>query len=197
MSGSAGGGRSGASGPGSGDRDRGVPQAAEVSDDERAAEPSDAAAALDPSIACVLADKVLYDWLRNRYQLLFPFALDLRRLDADAASLAIDAMLVAAQADGTFDVHERERIEAALQLVAPRSSPRALLDAELAAPKPLAVVLRRVRDVQGAALVYAASLMAIDQARRVNRLYLRYLAARLQLADDLVESLERRFRVTA
>ncbi len=152
---------------------------------------------LDPSIAGVLADKVLYAWLRNRYQLLFPFALDLRRLDAGAAALAIDAMLVAAQADGTLDARERDRIEAALRLVAPGASPAALLEAALAAPRPLAVVLRQVRDVQGAALVYAASLMAIDPGKRVNRRYLAYLAARLQLSDELVESLERRYRATA
>lgn len=152
---------------------------------------------LDASIACVLADKVLYAWLRNRYQLLFPFALDLRRLDAGAAALAIDAMLVAAQADGTFDAHERGRIEAALALVAPGRSPGVLLDAGLAEPKPLSVVLRGVRDVQGAALVYAASLMAIDPGKLVNRRYLGYLAARLQLSEELVDSLERRFRATA
>jgi uncharacterized membrane protein YebE (DUF533 family) len=152
---------------------------------------------LDASIACVLADKVLYAWLRNRYQLLFPFALDLRRLDADAGALAIDAMLVAAQADGTFDARERERIEAALALVAPGRPAGVLLDEGLASPKPLSVVLQGVRDVQGAALVYAASLMAIDPGRLVNRRYLGYLAARLQLSEELVDSLERRFRATA
>ena len=158
---------------------------------------ADGADGLDPSIAGVLADKVLHAWLRNRYQLLFPFALDLRRLGPEAATLAIDAMLVAAQADGTFDARERERIEAALRLVAPDEPARALLDAGLAAPKPLAVVLRQVGDVQRAALAYAASLMAIDPGKRVNRRYLDYLAARLQLSDELVESLERRYRATA
>jgi uncharacterized membrane protein YebE (DUF533 family) len=152
---------------------------------------------LDPSIACVLASKVLYEWLRNRHQLLFPFAVDFERLDAAGSALAIDAMLVAAQADGTFDARERERIEAALARVSTDASPRALVDAALAAPKPLSRVLQEVRDVQGAALVYAASLMAIDPGRTVNRLYLAYLAARLQLSAELVESLERRFRATA
>jgi uncharacterized membrane protein YebE (DUF533 family) len=54
--------------------------------------------------------------------------------------------------------------------------------------------LGRVRDVQTGALVYAASLMAVDQRKPVNRLYLRYLAARLQLSDELVASLEQRYR---
>jgi uncharacterized membrane protein YebE (DUF533 family) len=155
------------------------------------------AGATDPAIACVLASKVLYDWLRNRHQLLFPFALDLDRLDAAGAALAIDAMLLAAQADGTFDARERERVEAALQRVSRGAAPAGHAAAALESTKPLGRVLAQVRDVQGAALVYAASLLAIDPGKTVNRLYLRYLAARLQLSDELVESLERRFRATA
>ncbi len=37
---------------------------------------------IDQSILDVLAEKVLLAWLRNRYQLLFPFALDFKRLTA-------------------------------------------------------------------------------------------------------------------
>jgi uncharacterized membrane protein YebE (DUF533 family) len=36
--------------------------------------------------------------------------------------------------------------------------------------------------------------MAVDQRKPVNRFYLRYLAARLQLSDELVASLEQRYR---
>jgi uncharacterized membrane protein YebE (DUF533 family) len=39
--------------------------------------------------------------------------------------------------------------------------------------------------------------MAIDQRKPVNRHYLRYLAARLQLSEELVGSLEQRFRSSA
>ena len=45
-----------------------------------------------------------------------------------------------------------------------------------------------------AALIYAASLMAVDQRKPTNRLYLRYLASRLQLSEELVGSLEQRYR---
>jgi uncharacterized membrane protein YebE (DUF533 family) len=62
-------------------------------------------------------------------------------------------------------------------------------------PKPLAEVLREVRDVKTGALVYAASLLAIDRRKPVNRHYLRYLAARLQLPQPLARSLEQRFRL--
>ena len=163
-------------------------------------QPSAGADALDPSVACVLAAKVLHAWLRNRYQLLYPFAVDLRRLEPAQAELVVDAMLCAAQADGAFDAKERERIAAALALVAPGTDAagrQALVDAALARRRPLGELLGRVRDVQGGALVYAASLMAIDQRLRVNRYYLRYLAARLQLSEELAGSLEQRFRSSA
>lgn len=63
---------------------------------------------VDPGIVNALASKVLLAWLRNRYQLLFPFSFDLRRLDRTQAELAIHAMVAAAQADGSFDGKERE-----------------------------------------------------------------------------------------
>ena len=149
---------------------------------------------LDPGVADILAQKVLLAWLRNRYQLLFPFALDLRRLDEAQAELLVDAMVAAAQADGALDGKERERIEGALELVPSGEREKALLDAALSRPKPLNEVLGPVHDVQTGALVYAASLMTLDQRKPVNRHYLKYLAARLQLSEELAGSLEQRFR---
>jgi hypothetical protein len=150
----------------------------------------------DPGVVAVLADKVLLAWLRNRYQLLFPFALDLKRLDSQQAELVAHAMIAAAQADGTLDGKERERIEGALSLADAGNDRAAWLTAALEQPKTLNEVLRQVQDVQTGALVYAASLMAVDHRKPVNRYYLKYLAARLQLSDELVDSLEQRFRST-
>ncbi len=148
--------------------------------------------AFDPGLVGVLAEKVLLDWLRNRHQLLFPFALDLRRLDREQAGLVVSAMIAAVEADGAFDPKERARLEGIVRLVDPGGGVD--LDAAVAAQGPLHATLGRVRDVQTGALVYAASLMAVDQRKPVNRLYLRYLAARLQLSDELVASLEQRYR---
>jgi hypothetical protein len=147
----------------------------------------------DPGIVCILSEKVLLAWLRNRYQLLFPFVLDLRRLDRTRADLFIHAMITAAQADGSLDGRERERIEAMLAQVNPDAVAGGFLDAALEHPRSLNELLRDVRDVQAGALFYAASLLAIDQRNPVNHHYLRYLAARLQLSDELVASLEHRF----
>lgn len=151
-------------------------------------------AAPDHGIVNVLAEKILLAWLRNRYQLLFPFAFDLHRLDEDQAELLVQAMVAAARADGAFDDKERERIEEALSRIGPGETAKVFLAAALDRPKPLHEILGRTPDVQTRARVYAVSLMAVDQRNAVNRCYLRYLAARLQLSEELVASLEQRFR---
>jgi uncharacterized membrane protein YebE (DUF533 family) len=107
--------------------------------------------------------------------------------------MLILAMIVAAQADGTVDGKERERVRAALERVNATAAQLADLDAALDQPKPLAFALADVKDVQTGAIVYAASLLAIDRRKLVNRQYLRYLATRLQLPKDLARSLEQRF----
>jgi uncharacterized membrane protein YebE (DUF533 family) len=50
------------------------------------------------------------------------------------------------------------------------------------------------QDAKTAALIYAATLLVVDRSRPVNRYYLKYLAARLQLPDELVGSLRQRYR---
>lgn len=150
----------------------------------------------DPGIVSVLSEKVLLAWLRNRYQLLFPFALDLRRLDPLKATLLVEAMVAAAQADGSLDGKERRRIEGTLSLVDAHADETAFLDRAISQARSLHAILSDVRDVETGAMVYAASLMAVDQRKPVNRLYLRYLAARLQLSDELVESLEQRYQAS-
>jgi hypothetical protein len=149
--------------------------------------------AFDPGIVGILSEKVLLAWLRNRFQLLFPFALDLRRLDERQAGLLVHAMIAAAQADGSFDRQERDRIAGTLDLVNPSADERAFLSRAIESPTPLNEILSQVHDVQTGALVYAASLMAVDRRQPVNRYYLRYLAARLQLSDELTKSLEQRY----
>jgi Protein of unknown function (DUF533) len=149
--------------------------------------------ALDPGIVNVLAEKVLLAWLRNRYQLLFPLALELHRLDRAQSELLFYAMVSASHADGCIDGKERERIEGAMDRIDFSDEERSFLATALAHPKPLNEILAEARDVYTSALVYAASLMAVDQRKQVNRYFLKYLAARLQLSEELVESLGQRF----
>jgi uncharacterized membrane protein YebE (DUF533 family) len=81
-----------------------------------------------------------------------------------------------------------------LGLIDPDERETAFFEQALRQPKPLNEILRDVRDVESSALVYAASLMAVDQRKPVNRYYLKYLAARLQLPEELTGSLEQRYR---
>jgi len=141
----------------------------------------------------VVAAKVLIDWLRNRQQLLVPFNLDLRKLAPAEAERVIHAMAAAAQADGTFDDTAKARLEAALEHVHARQDQRTLAAHALEKPAAMRDVLKDVKDAQTGAIFYAASLLAIDRRKNVNRRYLRYLAARLQLSAELSRNLERRF----
>ena len=147
----------------------------------------------DEPLVEIVAAKVLMAWLRNRQQLLVPFSIDLQKIETAHVDLLLQAMIVAAQADGTIDGKERERVRAALERLNATQEQLANLDAALDRPKPLAHALSEVKDVQTGAIVYAASLLAIDRRKLVNRQYLRYLAARLQLPKDVSRSLEQRF----
>jgi uncharacterized membrane protein YebE (DUF533 family) len=105
-------------------------------------------------------------------------------------------MAAAAQADGTLDERTRARLDAALERIHASDEQRALLESALEKPLSLREVLRDVKEPQVGAIYYAASLLAIDRRKRVNRYYLRYLSARLQLSAELARDLERRFSAT-
>ena len=168
-----------------------LPESVEADRDD-AARPAGPAEHDEPLVEIVAA-KVLMAWLRNRQQLLVPFTIDLQKIDPSHVGLLVHAMIVAAQADGTIEGKERDRVRAALERLNATSEQLAGLDAALDQPKPLAYALADVKDVQTGAIVYAASLLAIDRRKLVNRQYLRYLAARLQLPKDVSRSLEQKF----
>jgi uncharacterized membrane protein YebE (DUF533 family) len=151
------------------------------------------APAQDETIVQVLAAKVLIDWLRNRQQLLVPLKLDLQQLDEHEAALVVQAMAAAAYADGPLEDAKRERLDAALKFVDASENHRAALADALENSRALREVLQDVKDVQTGAIFYAASLLAIDRRKLVNRQYLRYVAARLGLSQELSRDLARRF----
>ena len=150
----------------------------------------------DEPLVQIVAGKVLFAWLRNRQQLLMPYTIDLAKLDAGEVELVVQAMIVAAQADGTVDGKERDRVRSALERLKATPEQLANVDAALDHPQPLAHALSSVKDVQTGAIVYAASLLAIDRRKLVNRQYLRSLSARLQLPKDVCRALEQRFFAT-
>ncbi|MGZ8210211.1 MAG: DUF533 domain-containing protein [Burkholderiales bacterium] len=161
----------------------------EKTPDEHGAHPE-----YDESIVQTLASKILLDWLRNRQQLLVPLTLDLQKLEQAEVELIVHSMIAAAQGGGEFGEKTRERLDAALERLNASPAQRELLFGALERPKALWDVLANVREVRVGAIVYAVSLLAIDRRKLVNRLYLRYLAARLDIPEQLRRSLEQRFR---
>jgi uncharacterized membrane protein YebE (DUF533 family) len=148
----------------------------------------------DETIVQVLASKVLGDWLRNRQQLLVPFTLDLQKLDRPEVDVLVHAMVAAAYAGGGLVEKSRERLDAALERLNANDAQRNALHEALNRPRALSDTLANVRDVSIGAMVYSAALLAIDRRRLVNRHFMRYLAARLDLSPQLARSLEQRFR---
>lgn len=147
----------------------------------------------DEATVQTLASKILMDWLRNRQQLLVPLALDLQKLEPAMAEALMRAMVTAAHADGVLDPGDERRLTAALERLNASGEQRAGVAALIAQRKPLDEVLAGVNDAESGAMIYAASLLASDRRKRVNRYYLRYLAERLKLTKDLVRGLEQRY----
>ena len=150
----------------------------------------------DESMVQVLASKVLSDWLKNRQQLLVPFTIDLQKLDPAEAEVLLHAMAAAAGAGGDAGERSRERIDGALQRLNANDAHRDTIARTLSQPGALRDVLGSVRDLRMGATVYAASLLAMDRRKLVNRHFMRYLATRLDLSPQLARSLEQRFRPT-
>ncbi len=160
------------------------------SDAEREAGPPEH----DESIVQMLAAKIFVDWLRNRQQLLVPLTVDLQKLEPSLAETVVHAMVAASEAAGAREEKAVDRVAAALTQLRGNEQHQALANAAAEGRKPLAQILAGVRDVQAGAVVYAATLLVVDRRKLVDRQYLRYLAARLQLPRDAARSLEQRFR---
>ena len=146
----------------------------------------------DEGVVHTLAAKIMLDWLRNRQQLLVPLTLDLGKMEPAQADILIQLMVAAARADGVFDESAKARLAAAVKQVNADEEQEAVLRSSIGRPTRLFEALTEV-DAQTGASVYAASLLAIDRRKSVNRQYLRYLAARLRLPREVTRSLEQRY----
>jgi uncharacterized membrane protein YebE (DUF533 family) len=142
-----------------------------------------------------LAQKVLHGWLQNRQQTLYPLALNFRSLRPDEVGLVVHAMAAALTADGQVDSDERARVQGSLSRIGVGEAERRLLEEAIREPRPLGPLLTELRAANLGSYAYAASLLALNQRNAVNRLYLDYLAARLAIPNDVVASLNRRYRM--
>jgi uncharacterized membrane protein YebE (DUF533 family) len=150
----------------------------------------------DESVVHVLGSKILLDWLRNRQQLLVPFTLDFGKLEKPAPETLIDGMAVSALADGADEETVQARVKTALCAARGSDEYESYAAKALASPKALHQVLGQIHDVRSGAVLYAACVLAVDRRKPANRHFLRYLASRLQLPEQLAKDIEQRFRST-
>ncbi|MEH3145776.1 MAG: DUF533 domain-containing protein [Methylobacterium frigidaeris] len=141
-----------------------------------------------------LSQKVLRAWLQNRNQTLVPLTLNLRTLDPEGRSLVVRAMAAALAAAGQEDAAAEAGAGDVLARIGAGGAERDLLAATRGEEPGLGGLLDAVRARDLGPYAYAASLMVLDQRRRVSQLYLDFLASRLALPEDLVSSLHRRYR---
>lgn len=158
------------------------------------APPAQPASDAEACIRAALGTKLLEGWLSNRQQTLMPHTLNFRALTTEEASLLVQVMAAAAQADGEVDPREAQQLPLALERVGAGEADARRLEAALAEPQHLGRLISQVQAAGLETYAYAAALLAINRRGRVNRAFLDYVAGRLGLAADVAGSLERRYR---
>lgn len=115
------------------------------------------------------------------------------RLEREA-SIVVQAMISAAQADGALDGGERARIGARLQEAGLAAAELDALLAQFATAADPHRIAALAQSEAEAAEIYAASLLAIDVDHWAEQAYLRELKTALKLPDALAGLLEAEVR---
>lgn len=103
----------------------------------------------------------------------------------------VRGMIAAANADGTVDANEQQRLFAEVERLGLDAHDKALVFDALAKPAEPAVIASLVASPEQAAELYLASRLAIDPDSAAERAYLDALAARLNLPAEVRSSLDR------
>ncbi len=111
-------------------------------------------------------------------------------LSDDTALLLIRAMITAAYSDGAMSTDERQRIMSQIDEAGGDAEDRAVLEREIANPRPLDELLPHVTDEETAEEFYLASRAAVDGETEANRTYLAELRRRLDLSEEQVAEAE-------
>lgn len=111
-------------------------------------------------------------------------------LSEDKALLLIRAMITAAYSDGSLSTDERQRIMGQIDEAGGDAEDRAVMEREIANPKPLDDLLAQVNDEETAEEFYMSSRAAVDGETESNRAYLAELQRRLGLSDEQVAEVE-------
>jgi hypothetical protein len=138
------------------------------------------------SLRVALATKLLHGWAQNRQQVRVPLALNLGRMPADQQAALLGLVAGALAACGLDRATATARLEQAL--------PRLGASAAAVPPVELVAALDAVAASGIGPHGYAAVAVALDRRRPVERLFLDWLAARLDLPLSLTAGLVQRYR---
>lgn len=109
----------------------------------------------------------------------------------------VRAMIAAAKADGKIDAEEKAAIFERLNAMDLDGEAKAFVFDELSAPLDINAVVAGADTPEHAAEIYAASLVAIEADTAAEKAYLQMLAARLELAPELVAEIHTAAGATA
>ena len=109
----------------------------------------------------------------------------------DFSTALFRAMVAAARSDGRLDIAERRALFEQIEKLELSEAERAELYAQIESPVTLEQVVASATTRERAIELYTASRLAIEPDSAAERGYLALLAARLDLSDELVASIER------
>lgn len=141
-----------------------------------------------------LAEKVLYGWVQNRHQTLFPLTVNLRTLEPERAGVLLRVAALAVTALGPAGAERVEAARAWLRSAGAGSEGVGAFDAALDAPPPLGPLMQEVQRAGLGAYAYAVALGTVDQRDPAGQRLLDFLAARLGVPSHIVRSVSRRYR---
>ena len=103
----------------------------------------------------------------------------------------VRAMIAAARSDGRLDAQESQTIFQRIEALGLAPDDQALLVAEMGRPVDMDAIVSSATSPELAVEIYIASLLAVDVDTAAEKSYLAMLAARLNLAPELVAELHR------
>ena len=111
------------------------------------------------------------------------------------ALILVRAMIAAARSDGRLDAQESQAIYQRIESLGLAPEEQALLVAEMGRPVDMDTIVNSATCTEVAAEIYLASLLAVDIDTPAEKSYLAMLAARMNLAPELVAELHRQVEV--
>jgi uncharacterized membrane protein YebE (DUF533 family) len=136
-----------------------------------------------------IAGKVLLGWLQNRHQTLYPLTVNMGALEPDQVRLLARMMAVALQSGAA-----PAEVAPAAAWFESAGGDAAAVRGALAAPPPLSTLVRDLKEANIAAYAYVVALASGAWRDPAGRLFLEYLATRLDLPIEVVRSANRRYR---